>query len=179
MPRFLLYSDGGYQLLPDLNLTNVRTLINQAAHMHRQSAANIIRFFSAQQVKQPCIDYRNQKLKVGSVSPIMRNRAAFLSPTASSDSSSYMVISRTSISKGAKTCATAYRESTFCWSARRQLESWHIGDSKVVRLFSFQSFKHLIHWILKGFIILAYFHRIQEFNQRCKVLLFQRCLQWI
>ena len=40
----------------------------------------------------------------------------------------------------------------------------------------FQSFKHLIHRILKGFIILANFHRIQEFNQRCKVLLFQRCL---
>ena len=46
----------------------------------------------------------------------------------------------------------------------------------MVRFFLFQSFKHLIHWILKGFIILAYFHRIQEFNQCCKVLLFQRCL---
>lgn len=34
----------------------------------------------------------------------------------------------------------------------------------MVRFFLFQSFKHLIHWILKGFIILAYFHRIQEFN---------------
>ena len=46
----------------------------------------------------------------------------------------------------------------------------------MVRLLLFQSFKHLIHWILKGFIILAHFHRIQKFNQRCKVLLFQRCL---
>ena len=46
----------------------------------------------------------------------------------------------------------------------------------MVRLLLFQSLKHLIHWILKGFIILAHFHRIQKFNQSCKVLLFQRCL---
>ena len=46
----------------------------------------------------------------------------------------------------------------------------------MIRLLLFQSFKHLIYWILKGFIILAYFHRIQKFNQRCKVLFFQRCL---
>ena len=53
----------GNQTATSGDLTNVRTLINQAAHMHRQSAAvDIIRFL-AQQVKQLCIDHRNQEIK--------------------------------------------------------------------------------------------------------------------
>lgn len=143
--------------------------------MHRQSAAvDIIRFL-AQQVKQLCIDHRNQEIKVGSVSLIMRNRAVFLSPTVSSDSSSYMVISRTSsISKGARRAPQLTRiDFKVLPAASLNLAYWRTAKWFG---FSFQSFKHLIHWILKGFIILAYFHRIQEFNQCCKVLLFQRCL---
>ena len=68
------------------------------------------------------------------------------------------------------------KKSLRAYITRSQLKFGILADSKVVRLLLFQSLKHLIHWILKGFIILAYFHRIQEFNQRCKVLLFQRCL---
>lgn len=72
-------------------------------------------------------------------------------------------------SEGAKKLSSRY-------NTRRQLELGILTDSKVVLFLLFQSFKHLIHWILKGFIILANFHRIQEFDQGCKVLLFQRCL---
>ena len=78
-------SDGGNQLFQVWDLPDIGELVNEAPHMDRQPpAVHVVRLF-AEQVEQ---HMEIRKLKVLSVSLIMKNNAVFRSPRVSSSSSS-------------------------------------------------------------------------------------------
>ena len=57
-----------------------------------------------------------------------------------------------------------------------ELELRVLPDSKVVRIFLLQIFKHQIHRVLKILVIFTNFHSVDEFDERGKVLFLLRCL---
>ena len=57
-----------------------------------------------------------------------------------------------------------------------ELELRVLPDSKVVRIFLLQIFKHQIHRVLKILVIFTDFHSVDEFNERGEVLFLLRRL---
>ncbi len=95
--RDLTASDGRHKTLQVQDLPDICRLVDQAAHMDgKPSTIYIIRPLT-QAVKQNGIDQTDQNAKVPSVSLIIRKRAVRSSPSISRSSSSYMVISLTSL----------------------------------------------------------------------------------
>ena len=57
-----------------------------------------------------------------------------------------------------------------------KLEFGVLPDSKMVRIFLLQIFKHQIDRVLKILVIFTDFHSVDEFDERGKVLFLLRCL---
>ena len=68
------------------------------------------------------------------------------------------------------------KKSLRAYISRRQLEFGILADSKVVRFFLLQIFKHQIHRVLKILVIFTDFHSVDEFDERGKVLFLLRRL---
>ncbi|MPM98140.1 hypothetical protein SDC9_145323 [bioreactor metagenome] len=61
--RDLPASDGGYQFFQLGNLTDIRCLINKAAHMHRQTSAIDVICLVAQQIEELRVSHGNQEVE--------------------------------------------------------------------------------------------------------------------
>ena len=68
------------------------------------------------------------------------------------------------------------KKSFRAYNTGSKLELRVLPDSKVVRIFLLQIFKHQIHRVLKILVIFTDFHSVDEFDERGEVLFLLRRL---
>ena len=75
--------------------------------------------------------------------------------------------------KGSHPCA-AGNQDRFCGFARRHFIFFILADSEMLRVALFQTVKHHIHRVFKGFVLLPDFGSIEHFQQRVEILFILR-----
>jgi len=172
--RYLAAADRRHELFKLWNLADVCSLINQAAHMHRQPAAVHVICLFAEQIEQLRVAHRNQEIEtIISIRHDEKQRRLLIAKRIQFQ----LVIG----SDLAQLCNIEHSETRTAGNqdrlrrfARCQFELLILPDSEVFRLAFFQSNKQVIHPVCELLVILARLHAVNHGNQRGEVSLILR-----
>ena len=176
----LTASDGRHQLFQIGNLTDVGALVNEAAHMNRQTPAELVIRLFTEQIKELAVNHGNEEVK-GAVRVAHDEEQHGLLGIALFGSAQRIQLQfiihgdlpKLLNVKGSK-ARTGGNIDRFSCFAGGQLVFSPLAHGKVVGVTLAELPECDIYVVFKGFIILTHLHCIDEFHKCCEVLFLLR-----
>ena len=167
-------ADSRHQLFQPGDLPDVRGLVDEAAHMDRQTPAVHIVGLFAEHIEKLRIAKGDQKIE--RVVRIAHNEEQRRFLVSQGIQLQFVVghdLPQLANVKGGQTCSTAHKDA-LCGLARRQLEFGILPHGKVIRFLCGQLIEEQVHRIFEALILLSDLHGVYELHEAVEILFLLR-----